>query len=91
MTSLTDDMHIHDEDIRNKQLTLDFLENELKQKQQDLDELIKIDQDKTNVYGLLMSDCLKEIQNNQQFHQKPIGPIGKMLFPFFILLDYSFS
>jgi hypothetical protein len=70
-------MNINDENIREKQLTIEFLENELQQKQQDLNQLIQIDQDKTNVYALWMSDCLKTIQNDQRFHKKPIGPISK--------------
>ncbi|CAF2313380.1 unnamed protein product [Rotaria sp. Silwood2] len=74
--SLTEDIRINDENIRDKQITIDFLTNELKQKQQNLDELIKLDQDKTNVYGKWMPDCLKRIQKDQRFHKKPIGPIG---------------
>ncbi|CAF1259296.1 unnamed protein product [Rotaria sordida] len=77
--SLTEDIRINDESIHDKQITIDLLKNELKQKQQNLDELIKIDQDKTNVYGKWMSDCLKKIQNDQRFHKKPIGPIGRYI------------
>lgn len=70
-------MNINDENIREKQLTRDILENELIQKQQDLDQLRQIDQDKTNGYAPWMSDCLKTIQNDQRFHKQPIGPISK--------------
>jgi hypothetical protein len=77
MTSLTDDIFINDENIRSKQATIDFVHNELIQKQLELDASIKIDNDKTNVYGAWMADCLKTIQNEQRFHKKPIGPIGK--------------
>jgi hypothetical protein len=69
-------MHINDENIQNKQTMINFLENELKQKQEDLQQLNKIDQDRINIYGLWMNDCLKTIQNEQRFHQIPIGPIG---------------
>ncbi len=77
LTSLTDDMNINDENIREKQITIDFLENELRQKQQDLNQLIQIDQDKINVYAPWMPDCLKTIQNDSRFHKQPIGPISK--------------
>jgi hypothetical protein len=77
---LNDDIYINDENIRDKQITIDFLENEVKQKQEDFEQFIKIDQDKINIYGLWMIDCLKTIQNDQRFHQKPIGPIGKIFF-----------
>jgi len=70
-------MNINDENIQDKQLTIEFLENELIQKQQVLNQLIQINQDKINIYAPWMSDCLKTIQNDQRFHQKPIGPISK--------------
>ncbi|CAF3335461.1 unnamed protein product [Rotaria sp. Silwood1] len=79
ITSLTEDIRINDENAHDKQITIDFLKNELKQKQQNLDELIKIDRDKTNVYGTWMSDCLKRIQKDQRFHKKPIGPMGRYI------------
>jgi chromosome segregation ATPase len=77
MASFTDDMNINNESIRKKQSTINCIQNELKQKQQDFDELKKIEKDKTNVYGPWMSDCLKAIENENRFHQKPIGPIGR--------------
>jgi predicted nucleic acid-binding Zn-ribbon protein len=80
LTSLTNDMHLNDENIRDKQSTIEFLENELRQKQQDLNQLIQIDQDKTNIYAPWMSDCLKTIQNDQRFYKKPIGPISNIFF-----------
>ena len=73
-------MHINDENIQNKQTMINFLENELKQKQEDFQQFNKIDQDRINIYGLWMNDCLKTIQNDQRFHQIPIGPIGKIFF-----------
>ena len=78
ITSLTDDININDENIRDKQLTMDFIENELLQKRQELDELIKTDHDKRHIYGIWMTDCLKTIENEKRFHKKPIGPIGKI-------------
>jgi chromosome segregation ATPase len=90
LTSLTDDMNMKDENIHEKQITIEFLENELKQKQQDLNQLIQIDQDKTNVYAPWMSDCLKTIQNDPRFHKKPIGPISKRTKSKYSLM-FSFS
>jgi chromosome segregation ATPase len=77
MISFTDDMTVTDDNIRHKQSTTDCIRNELKQKQRELDELKKIEQDKTSVYGPWMADCLKAIANENRFHQKPIGPIGR--------------
>lgn len=71
-------MRSNDEKIRDKQTTIDCLENELRQTQQSLDELKKTDQNKINAYGTWMSECLKAIQSDQRFHKKPIGPIGKI-------------
>jgi hypothetical protein len=71
-------LNTNDEFIQDKQLTINFLENELIQKQQDLNQVIQIDQDKINVYFSWMSDCLKTIQNDQRFHKQPIGPISKI-------------
>ncbi len=82
LMSLTEDMHVNDENIREKQSTIDFLENELAQKQEGLNQLIQIDQEKVNADAIWMSDCLKTIQNDQRFHNKPIGPIGKKFFRF---------
>jgi chromosome segregation ATPase len=79
VTSLNDDMNINNENIRTKQSTIDCIQNELKQKEQDFDELKKIDKDKTNVYGNWMSDCLKAIENENRFHKKPIGPLGRYI------------
>ncbi|CAF3357287.1 unnamed protein product [Rotaria socialis] len=76
MIALNNDMRANNENILQKQTTMDFLKDELKQRQQNLDELIKINQDRTKVYGTWMSDCLKSIQNDERFHKKPLGPIG---------------
>jgi hypothetical protein len=73
MASFTDDMNINNESICKKQSTINCIQNELKQKQQDFDELKKVEKDKTNVYGLSMSDCLKAIENENRFHQRPMG------------------
>ena len=77
MSSFTDDMHTSNENIRQKQSTIGCIQNELKQKQQDLDELKRIEKDQTNVYGTWMVDCLKAIEDEKRFHRKPIGPIGR--------------
>jgi hypothetical protein len=77
MTSFTDDININNDNIRKKQSTINCIQNELKQKQQDYDELKKIEIDKTSVYGTWMLDCLKAIENENRFHKKPIGPIGR--------------
>ena len=77
LTALNEDIQINDERIREKQTTVDILDKEHRKKQEDLEQLIQIDQDKTNVYAIWMSDCLKAIQNESRFHQKPIGPISK--------------
>ncbi|CAF2453457.1 unnamed protein product [Rotaria sp. Silwood2] len=79
MTSFTDDININNDNIQNKQSTIDFIQNELKQRQHDIDELKKIEKDKTNVYGTWISDCLKAIENENRFHRKPIGPIGRYI------------
>ncbi len=70
-------MNVNNEIIRKKQSTITLIKNELKQKEQELDELKKIEKDKTNVYGPWMEDCLKAIEKDNRFHRKPIGPIGK--------------
>ena len=77
LASLNEDIHVNDEKIREKQSTIDVLENEYRKKQEDLQRLIQIDQDKTNVYASWMLDCLKTIENESRFHTKPIGPISK--------------
>ena len=89
--SLTDDMRINDENIRDKQITIEVLKNELEQKQQNLDELIRINQGKKDAYGTWMSDCLQEIQNEERFHKKPIGPVGKICLNIFYSYILSFS
>ncbi|CAF3898576.1 unnamed protein product, partial [Rotaria magnacalcarata] len=76
MIALNNDMRANNENILEKQITMDFLKDELKQRQQNLDESIKINQDRTKAYGMWMSDCLKAIQNDERFHKKPLGPIG---------------
>lgn len=68
---------MNDQSIQEKQFAVDMLEREHEQKQKDLEQLIQIDQDQVNIYAVWMSDCLKTIQNDSRFHQKPIGPIGK--------------
>ncbi|CAF1468971.1 unnamed protein product [Adineta ricciae] len=73
---LIEDRDQSDNEIHSQQSTLHFLRNELQEKQRDLKLLIQITQDKMNAYGLWMSDCLKEIENDQRFCTKPIGPIG---------------
>jgi chromosome segregation ATPase len=72
-------MNVSNETIRKKQSTIISIQNELKQKHQELDELKKIEKDKTNVYGTWMEDCLKAIENDNRFHRKPIGPIGRYI------------
>lgn len=79
MLAFTEDIHINDENIRKNQSTINVIKQELKQKQKDLHELQKIEQDKTNVYGTWMNDCLKAIDNDNRFHKKPIGPIGRYI------------
>ncbi|CAF1454444.1 unnamed protein product [Adineta steineri] len=79
IVSFNDDINVNDDTIRTKQSTIDCIQNELRQKQQELDELKKIDNDKTNVYGSWMSDCLKAIQADNRFHAKPIGPMGQYI------------
>ncbi|UJR25752.1 hypothetical protein I4U23_007101 [Adineta vaga] len=74
--ALINDIDQYDDKIHDQQLIIYFLENELREKQQDLNELIKITQDKMSVYGSWMSDCLKNIEHDQRFQKKPIGPIG---------------
>jgi chromosome segregation ATPase len=79
MSSFPEDININNESIRKKQSTINCIQNELKQKQHDLDELKKIEKDKTSVYGVWMPDCLKAIENENRFHKKPIGPIGRYI------------
>ncbi|CAF1187029.1 unnamed protein product [Adineta steineri] len=79
INSLANDIHSNENDIRNKQSEIDYLENEVKQKKQELNELVIIDQNQTDIYGLWMSSCLSDIQNEQRFHKKPIGPIGRYI------------
>ncbi|UJR23176.1 hypothetical protein I4U23_026195 [Adineta vaga] len=79
MTTYTNDISSINETIRNKQSTIDCIQGELKQKNQELDELKKLETDKTSVYGTWMSECLKAIQNDNRFHKKPIGPIGRYI------------
>ncbi|CAF4928884.1 unnamed protein product, partial [Rotaria sp. Silwood1] len=77
IASFIDDININNDNINNKQSTIDCIQNELKQKQHDIDELKKIEEGKTNVYGAWISDCLRAIENENRFHKKPIGPIGR--------------
>ena len=79
MASFTDDLTVTDDNIRNKYSTVDCIQNELKLKRQEFDELKKIEKDKTNAYHSWMSDCLNDIQNDNRFNQKPIGPIGQYI------------
>ena len=69
-------MNLNNDNIRDKQSAIVCIQNELKRKQHDLDQLQKNKRDKTNVYGAWMGDCLKAIENDKRFHKKPIGPIG---------------
>ena len=68
---------MNDQSLQEKQFAVDSLEKEHRQKQEELEQLIQIDQDKVNIYVVWMSDCLKTIQNDPRFHKKPIGPISK--------------
>ncbi|CAF3465727.1 unnamed protein product [Rotaria socialis] len=77
MESLTDDLNINDDNIRKNQSTINCIQNELKQKQNDIDELKKIETDKTNIYGAWVPECLKAIERDTRYHKKPIGPIGR--------------
>jgi chromosome segregation ATPase len=79
MASFTDDLTVTDDNIRSKHSTIDCIQNELKLKRQEFDELKKIEKDKTNVYASWMSDCLNDIKNDNRFSQKPIGPIGQYI------------
>jgi chromosome segregation ATPase len=79
MSSFNDDMNLSNESIRRKQSTIICIQDELKRKQQELDEIKKIEKDKTSVYGIWMEDCLKSIDNDNRFHRKPIGPIGRYI------------
>jgi chromosome segregation ATPase len=79
MESFGDDLNVNNDSIRNKHSTIDCIQNELKQKQHEFDELKKIEKDKTNAYGTWMFDCLKAIENENRFHKKPIGPIGQYI------------
>jgi hypothetical protein len=79
--ALGEDIELHEAKLRDKQQAIGFLEDELQEKQELLNESMRIDQDPTNVYGPWMSDCLKDVQNDQRFHRKPIGPIGNATLP----------
>ncbi|CAF0962841.1 unnamed protein product [Rotaria sordida] len=78
-TSFIDDITINNNNIHTKQSTIDCIKHELQQKQHEIDELKKIEKDKTSVYGTWIFDCLKAIENNNRFHKKPIGPIGRYI------------
>ena len=67
------DGHIHD-----KQRSLDFLNRERHEKQREFEELTQLERDTSHVYGSWMPNCLKEIQDDERFHQLPIGPIGRL-------------
>lgn len=79
MSSFAEDINITNENIRKKESTKMSIENELKQKQQDLHELEKLEKDQTNAYGPWMNDCLRAIEHERRFHSKPIGPIGRYI------------
>ena len=79
MSSFVEDINITNDNIRKKESTKISIENELKQKQQDLNELQKLEKDKTNAYGSWMNDCLRAIEQEHRFHLKPIGPIGRYI------------
>jgi len=70
MSSFNDDMNLSHESIRKKQSTIISIQDELKQKQEELEEIKKIEKDKTSVYGIWMEDCLKSIDNDNRFHRK---------------------
>ena len=63
--------------MRNKKSTIDCIQNELKGKKREFEELKKIEKDKTSVYGTWMPECLEAIENDNRFHKKPIGPVGQ--------------
>lgn len=77
MISLINDSNAIKDKIRTKEASIDCIKNELKQKQNDLHDLKKIEKDKTNAYGTWMSTCLQAIESDNRFHKKPIGPIGR--------------
>ncbi|CAF1460702.1 unnamed protein product [Adineta ricciae] len=79
MTTYTDEINAKNETIRTKKSTLDLIQNELRQKKQELDELEKLEKDRASAYGAWMPDCLKAIQNDNRFKKKPIGPIGRYI------------
>lgn len=79
MSTCTEDITIKNEGIKKQQSTIVCIQNEMKQKQQDIEELFKIEKDKASVYGIWMTDCLKAIENDNRFRQKPIGPIGRYI------------
>ena len=79
MSSFIDDINVTNENIRKKETTKITIENEFKQKQHDLNALKTLEKDKTDAYGPWMNDCLRAINHDQRFHQKPIGPIGQYI------------
>ena len=77
MVTVASELAITNETIRHQQSTIDCMKTELRQKQQDVNGLKKLEQGQTNVYGPWMADCLKAIEKETRFHRKPIGPIGR--------------
>jgi len=76
LSAYQDELNLTSENLQTKQSTLLCIQNELKQKQQQIDELKKLKHDEINIYGTWMRDCVRTIENDRRFHKKPVGPIG---------------
>lgn len=77
LTSLTDELNLKVRSIDEEKSTIRCVAEELKQKEKDFDEMKKLVANQFDVYGSWMTECLKSIENEKSFHQKPIGPIGR--------------
>ena len=89
--STEEQMKIVDEKHRSLNDRIEFLNEELKKIDENnaslefvrptldekLDELMKIEENQRTTYGYWMNNCLKEMENDERFHKKPIGPIGE--------------
>jgi len=71
LLALNNEMYICEEKIEERQTVLNLLRNQFQRKQ--------IDRDRVNIHAIWMNDCLKTIENESKFHEKPIGPISQYI------------
>lgn len=84
-------LEIVDQTIAVKQSSIDDLKSDLVDKQEDGECFDCTTEETWSIYGGWMGDCLKRIEQETRFHQRPIGPIGTLRMRYCCFDAVSFS